>query len=69
MYESPGSQFLRTTTGIQLEPDVFDESRLVMTFLTIFRVMEILWSFRLILEGETGKELPVSSRLECIESF
>ena len=69
MYGSPGSQFLRTTIGIQSEPDVFDESRLVMTFLTIFGVMEILWTFRLILEGETGKEIPVSSRLEFIESF
>ena len=34
MYESPGSQFLRTTTGIQSGPDAFDESRFVMTFLT-----------------------------------
>ena len=32
MYESSGSQFFRTTTGIQSGPDAFDESRLVMTF-------------------------------------
>ena len=38
MYESSGSQFqfLRTNTGIQSGPDTFDESRFVMTFLTIF---------------------------------
>ena len=38
MYESSGSQFqfLRTNTGIQSGPDAFDESRFVMTFLTIF---------------------------------
>ena len=38
MYESSGSQFLRTPTGIQSGPDVFDESRFVMTFLTILGV-------------------------------
>ena len=31
--------------------------------------MEILCSFRLILEGETGKEVPESSRLEFLETF
>ena len=36
--ESSGSQFLRTTTGIQLVTDAFDESRSVMTFLTMLRV-------------------------------
>ena len=34
MYECLGSQFLRTTYEIQSEPDIFDESRLLMTFLT-----------------------------------
>ena len=33
----------------------------VMTFLIISRVMEIC-SFRLVLEGKTGKEIPESSR-------
>ena len=32
MYESSGSQFFRTTTGIQSGPGAFDESRFVMTF-------------------------------------
>ena len=35
MYESSGSQLLRTTTGIQSGPDPFDESRFVMTFLKL----------------------------------
>ena len=66
MYESSGSQFFRTTTGIQAGPDAFDESRFVMTFLTILGVMEILCSFRLVLEGKTGKEIPESSRFEFL---
>ena len=64
MYESSGSQFFRTTTGVQLRPDAFDESRFIMTFLTILGVIEILCRFRLVLEGRTGKEILESSRLE-----
>ena len=63
MYESLDSQFFRTTTGIQSGPDAFDEPRFIITFLTILGVMEILCSFRLVLEGKTGKEIPKSSRL------
>ena len=40
-----------------------------MTFLTILGVTEILCSFRLVLEGKTGKEIPESSRLEFFEKF
>ena len=40
-----------------------------MTFLTILGVTEILCSFKLVLEGKTGKEIPESSRLEFIEKF
>ena len=58
MPESSGSQFFRTTTGIQSGPDAFDESRFIMTFLTILGVTEILCSFRLVLERKTGKEIP-----------
>ena len=32
IYDSSGSQFFRTTTGIQLGPDAFDKSRFFMTF-------------------------------------
>ena len=58
MHESSGSQCFRSTTGIQSGPDVFDESRFFMTFLTILGVTEILWSFRLVLEGKADKEIP-----------
>ena len=40
-----------------------------MTFLTILGVTEILRSFRLVLEGKTGEEIPESSRLEFLEKF
>ena len=40
--------------------------RFVMTFLTILGVMELLCSFRLVLEGKTGKEIPESSRLKIV---
>ena len=39
-----------------------------MTFLTILGVTKIC-SFRLVLEGKTGKEIPESSRLEFLEKF
>ena len=69
IFESSGSQFYRTTTGIQSEQDKFDESRFVVTFLTILGVMEILCNFRLVLEGKTSKEIPGPSRLEVLEIF
>ena len=69
MYESSGSQFFRTTTGIQSGPDTFDESRLVVTISTILGVTDILCSFRLALEGKIGKEIPGSSRFEFLEKF
>ena len=40
-----------------------------MTFLPILGVMKILCSFRLVLEGKTGKEIPKPSRLEFLEDF
>ena len=39
------------------------------TFLTIWEVTEILCSFKLVLEWETGKEIPESSRLGFLEKF
>ena len=54
---------------MQSGPDAFDKSRFIMTFLTILGVTEILCSFRLVLEGKTGKEIPKSSRLEFLEKF
>ena len=69
MCESSGPQFFRTTTGIQSGPDAFDESRFVMTFLSILGVTEILWSFRLVLEEKTGKEILESSKSEFLEKL
>ena len=69
MYEYSGSQFFRTTIGIQSGPDAFDESMVVMTFLTILGVTEIVCSFRLVLEAITGEKIPESSRLEFLERF
>ena len=69
MYESSGAQLFRNTTGIQSGPDAFDESGFVITFLTILGVMEILCSFRLVLEGKTGTEISESSRFEFLEKF
>ena len=40
----------------------------LMTFLTILGITEISCSFRLVLEGKTGKEIPESSRLEFLEN-
>ena len=68
VYESPGSHFFRNTTGIQSGSDAFDESRFGMTFLIILGVTEI-HSYRLVLEGKTGKEIPKSSRLEVLETI
>ena len=40
-----------------------------MIFVTVLRVTEILCSFRLVLEGKTGEEIPESSSLEFLEKF
>ena len=48
MHESSGSQFFRTTTGIKSGPDAFDESRFIMTLLTILEATGILCSFKIL---------------------
>ena len=40
-----------------------------MTFLTVLGVMEIFCSFRLVIEGRTGTEIPESSQLEFLENI
>ena len=50
-------------------PDAFDKSRFIMQFLTILEVAEVLYSFNLVLEGKTGKEIHKSSRVEFLEEF
>ena len=52
-----GSWFFRTITGIQSRPDAFDKARFIMNFLTILRVTEILYTFKLALKGKTGQEI------------
>ena len=59
MYESSGPNLCGTTTEIQSGRDAFDELRFVMTFLTILGVTKILSSFRLVLQGKTGKEIKI----------
>ena len=56
-------------TPLVYNQDAFDESRFVMTFLTILGVTEILHSVRLVLEGKMGRDIPESSRLEFFEKF
>ena len=43
------------------------KSRFFTTFLNILGVTDILYNFRLVLEGKTGKEM--LSRLELLEKF
>ena len=50
-----------------MEPVASDQSKLFMTILTILGVTEILCSFRLVLEGKTGKKMSESSRLKFLE--
>ena len=69
MYGSLGSEFFESTTGIKSGPDASDKSRFVMTSLTILGVREILCSFRLVLQGKTGKGIPESSGLQFLEKF
>ena len=53
---------------MQSGSDAFNKSSFVMTFLTILGIMKIC-SFRLVLEGKTGKEITESSRLDFIKKF
>ena len=69
MYENSKPEFFRTTTGIQSGPDVFDKSKLIMTFILNFNVTITLRNFRLVLEEKAGKEIPESSRLEFLQKF
>ena len=77
IYEFSGSQFFRTTTGIQSGSDPFNKPRFIMgcyrnimgCYRIILGVVEILCSFRLVLGGKIGKEIPESSRLMFLEKF
>ena len=69
MYESSGSQFFRTTAEMQSKADIFDKSGLVIIFLMNLGVIEILCSYRLVLEGKASKDIFKSSRLEFLVKF
>ena len=66
--ESSGSQFFRTTTGKESGPDFFDESRFVMTLLTILGVTEILYSLRVVQDENTISNSPKVPRAKFLES-
>ena len=53
---------------MQSGPDVFDKSKLLMTYLTSLRVREI-WRFSLVLEKKAGKDKPESSGSLFSEKF
>ena len=69
MYESSGLHVLLTTTGAQLGPGSFDESRLVMTFLISLRVTGIQGIFKLAQKEKANKRIPESSRLEVFKKM
>ena len=68
IYKSSDPQFLRTTTGIQTRLDAFDESRLVINFLTNSGVIQALCCFKLVQERKAGKQIE-SSRLEFLQKL
>ena len=57
MLKSSGSEFFRTTTGIQSRPDAFHKSRFVITFPTILGVIETSCSPRLAPGEKTGSNI------------
>ena len=59
IWESSFSHFCRTTTGIQSGPDAFRKS--------ILEVTVVLWSFGLVLEKKTAKEIADSPKLGFAE--
>ena len=69
MYENSGSHFSRASTWIESGLDTFDKSGLGITFLYNFWTQRIFFSFRLVLEGKTGKKIPDSLRLEFLKKI
>ena len=57
MYKSSSLQFFRTTTGTQSGPDAFDESRFVMTFLSSWKLKNIM-EFQISSKRESRLVLP-----------
>ena len=72
--KTPSDTYWQVHAHSFLEPYNQDQMSLkiqgfLMTFLTILIVLEILFSFRIALEGKTGKEIAESSRLEFLDKF
>ena len=65
VYGSSGSQFFRTTTGIQSRPDI----KVGHDLLNQFGVAGIILNFTLNIESKEGKEIPESSKLEFSEKL
>ena len=65
----------KSQTNSSLEPPLENnQDQMLLTnqglfFLSILGVTEIMCSFKFLLEGKTGKEIPESSRLEFLEKF
>ena len=69
MYESLDSKFFRTTLGIQSGTTTSDKSSLDVTILTNSKVKGLSYSFRLVLEGKTSRDITWSSRSEFLEKY
>ena len=69
--KTPSDTYWQVHAHSFLEPYNQDQMSLkIQGFLmTILLVLEILFSFRIALEGKTGKEIPESSRLEFLDKF
>ena len=68
MKEQPHSS-LEPPLEYNQDQGAFDKSRFITTFLNILGVTKTLCSFKLVLEGKTGKEIPELSILELIQKF
>ena len=69
--KTPSDTYWQVHAHSFLEPYNQDQMSLkIQGFLmTILLVLEILFSFRIALEGKTGKEIPESSRFEFLDKF
>lgn len=56
LYESLGLQSFKTITDIQSKLNIFEELRLVKTFLINLGVLRMLWILILVLEGKVIKK-------------
>ena len=67
IYDSLSSQFFGSSTKRQSGQEMFAELKLDINVFTSLEVSQILYSFRLILEGRAEEERPESSILDILE--